>query len=108
MDLYKEVGLRIRFLRETKKYTRDRLAEKAEISTKFLYEIEVGNKGFSAETLYKLSSALGVSADYILTGTENEIATSELQTLLNKFEPAQKYKIERLLEMIYDMYEESH
>ena len=33
-----EIGMRIRALREEKEYTRDALAERAEISTKFLYE----------------------------------------------------------------------
>ena len=37
---------RIRELRESKKYTRQVLAEKANISEKFLYEIETGKSGF--------------------------------------------------------------
>ena len=39
---YYEVGNRIRLLRERKRYTRENLAEKAGISSKFLYEIEIG------------------------------------------------------------------
>ena len=66
--IYYNAGIRIRYLREEKKYTRERLAELAEISPKFLYEIEVGCKGFSADTLYKLSEALDTNADFILHG----------------------------------------
>ena len=47
---YKEIGARIRALREDDGLTRDRLAERVGISSKFLYEIEMGKKGFSAET----------------------------------------------------------
>ena len=65
---YYEVGNRIRLLRERKRYTRENLAEKAGISSKFLYEIEIGAKGFSADTLCKLAEALEVDTDYILLG----------------------------------------
>ena len=44
--LYKNAGIRIRFLREERHYTREYLAEMADISPKFLYEIESGQKGF--------------------------------------------------------------
>lgn len=63
-----EVGYRIKMLRETQNYTREELAEKAEISSKFLYEVEKGRKGLSADTLLKLSKTLSCSCDYILTG----------------------------------------
>ncbi len=49
-----EVGARIRELREIQNYTREGLAEKVDISAKFLYEIEMGKKGFSADTLLKI------------------------------------------------------
>jgi transcriptional regulator with XRE-family HTH domain len=71
-DLYTEMGTRIKKLRTEKKLTRERLAEKAEISTQFLADIETGNKGMSAATLYKLSRALCVSSDYLLFGNEND------------------------------------
>ena len=37
---YKDIGFRIRSLREANCYTRDALAEKVDISAKFLYEID--------------------------------------------------------------------
>ncbi|MCH5263652.1 MAG: helix-turn-helix transcriptional regulator [Lachnospiraceae bacterium] len=49
-------------------YTREAFAEIIGISTKFLYEIETGKKGFSANTLYKIATSFGVSCDYIITG----------------------------------------
>ena len=54
-DLYVEAGKRIRLIREKKQYTREYVALKADISSKFLYEIEHGLKGFSADNLYKIS-----------------------------------------------------
>ena len=49
--IYYDAGNRIRYLREKQHYTREQLAEMADISPKFLYEIESGQKGFSADTL---------------------------------------------------------
>ncbi|MGN0162492.1 MAG: helix-turn-helix domain-containing protein [Candidatus Ornithomonoglobus sp.] len=66
-----DMGIRIKALRNEKRLTREQLAEKAEISTQFLADIESGNKGMSVATLYKLSKALCVSSDYLLFGNEN-------------------------------------
>ena len=60
----KDAGERIRELRELQNYTREVFAEKVDISEKFLYEIEVGKKGFSADTLCRISKVLSVSCDY--------------------------------------------
>ena len=61
-----DLGDRIKQKRLERKWTRDYLAHQAGICDKFLYEIEVGNKGMSAETLHKISQALEVSADWLL------------------------------------------
>lgn len=45
--LCREAGIRISQIRKIKGMTRDKLAEKAAISSKFLYEIEKGKKIFS-------------------------------------------------------------
>lgn len=62
------IGLRIRKLREDRGYTREQLAEVSNLSSKFIYEIESGKKGFSAETLVKFRNVFCVSCDYIMLG----------------------------------------
>ena len=69
-NLNTEMGNRIKSLRKEKGLTREHLAEKADISTQFLADIESGSKGMSAATLYKLCRALCVSGDYLLFGNE--------------------------------------
>lgn len=66
----KIIGQRIREMREAHSYTREALAELVDISDKFLYEIETGRKGFSADVLCRLSKVLSVSCDYIMLGEE--------------------------------------
>lgn len=67
-----KAGGRIRELREMQKRTREDLAEEVEISCKFLYEIETGRKGFSADILCRIAQALSVSCDDIMFGEEKE------------------------------------
>jgi transcriptional regulator with XRE-family HTH domain len=76
-SFYIEVGNRIKTTRESKKLTRDKLSQMTEISDKFLYDIEVGNKGMSADTLWRISQALEVSADWLLGGGDCRCGESE-------------------------------
>ncbi len=78
-----EVGERISQLRIQQKYTREILAEMVGISDRFLYDIESGRKGCSAENLLGLSKALKISADYLLTG-ENDAKWAEFSGLLRQ------------------------
>ena len=66
------LGFRVREMRKERGYTKEQLAEMAEISTGFLGDIESRKKGVSADTLSKLAAALRVSADYLLYGEEKD------------------------------------
>ncbi len=70
INIYIEAGKRIHATRIRRGYTRKYLAEQSSISSKFLYEIENGKKGFSAQVLYNLCNALQVDCDYIMSGRE--------------------------------------
>lgn len=84
-DLYIQVGNRIRILRESRGYTREQLAELADISPKFLYDIEMGNKGFTIKTLSGLAESLDVSCDYIVYGCVECKSRSELDHIMGRF-----------------------
>ena len=77
-----EIGKRIRTQREALGFSRELLAEKIEISSRFLADIELGTKGMSFQTLIRLSETLHVSTDYLLIGKE----TAETDTLLHLIE----------------------
>ncbi len=76
MDINKEIGARIRIRREFLGFTREDLAERADISTQFLADIEVGRKSMTALTIIGLAKSLCISTDYILLGTrcDNDMA----------------------------------
>ncbi len=67
-----ECGRRIRDFRLGKHLTQAQLAENLDVSTNFISEIETGKKGISHDTLYRLCVRYGLSADYILFGSEPE------------------------------------
>ena len=79
INVYVEAGKRIHATRLSHGYTRKYLAELASISPKFLYEIENGKKGFSAQVLYNLCTALNVDCNYIMMGKEKESDTNDLE-----------------------------
>ncbi|MDO5398820.1 MAG: helix-turn-helix transcriptional regulator [bacterium] len=99
-NLNTDIGSRIRSLRTEKKLTRERLAEKAEISTQFLADLESGYKGMSAATLYKLSKALCVSSDYLLFGNKNN--ECDITDILNSIPDNKKESAKHLLTVFAD------
>lgn len=100
-----EAGVRIRQLREEKGYTREYLSRMADISPKFLYEIEKGSKKFSAETLYRLTEALNTNADYLLFGEYKGPCEEEVFHILSRYSPEQRQKLLRLLQVVYEICE---
>ena len=99
-----EIGERIRELREIQNFTREGFSEKVGISAKFLYEIEVGKKGFSADTLCRIARALSVSCDYIMFGEEKEHRSKEkIVCVLEMLEPKQVSKMQDILKILYSM-----
>lgn len=65
-NLNRLVGRHIRTQREYKHLTREKLSEQADISVRFLDDIEGGKKGMSVHTLSKIASALDTSIDSLL------------------------------------------
>ena len=86
----------IKELRVGRGYSVSELAEAADISTKFLYNIETGKAGFSAKVLFDIANALNVSCDFILTGNvENEIST--IVETIKQFDETEMRYLERIL-----------
>lgn len=100
---YEEAGLRIRRIREKRNYSREELAGYAEISPKFLYEIETGRRGFSADTLFRISRALSVSSEIILEDKGQENARMEIEEILALFDKYQLMQVKQILNLIYQL-----
>lgn len=96
-----EIGQRIQEIRKERDMTREDLAEKAEISSKFVYEVEIGKKGLSAESVVKITKALSTSSDYLLTG-EGERNPREFDNLSSR----EKKQLERVVRVVYEFLKE--
>ena len=93
-----EVGQRITELRKKRNYTREKLAELADISVQFLADIEKGRKGMTVNTLRKITATLNVSTDYIVNGTLLAAPGDELTAMLAALpDDARKYAEQLLL-----------
>lgn len=64
----REVGQRIYNCRSNLGMTQEELAEKSGLTTQFISYVETGKRAMRSENLLKLSAALNVSTDYLLTG----------------------------------------
>ncbi len=102
-SFYDQAGERIYRLRKQQRLTREQFAEIAEISPKFLYEIENGQKGFSADTLYHIAKGLSVSCEYILTGETQEPFNAEMMDHLQRFDASNQCRIAVILESIHEI-----
>lgn len=69
---YELLGQQIRKQRKIKKYTLEQLAEKLDVSTTFIGQIERAKGVPSLETLVKIANVLEISVDCLLFGDLNE------------------------------------
>ena len=67
-----QIGERIRTLRKRNGMTQEQLAEAANLSVPYISHIERGFKRPSLETLVRLTVALHVTADVLLSGIQPE------------------------------------
>ena len=73
--------MRIRKAREEQGYTREKFAEKLDVSVSYMAELERGRTGISVKMLIKVCNLLGLSADYVLFGTEREPDAQRLDAI---------------------------
>ena len=93
---------RIRKAREDMGYTREIFAEKLDVSVSYLAELERGRTGISVKMLVKVCNVLGLSADYVLFGserTEDEMRLDAIHRINEKYLPLLDNMIEQLLSL---------
>lgn len=93
-----EIGQRIIERRKKLGLTQEALAEKGDMTTQFVSYAESGKRAMRPENLMKISSALDVSADYLLTG---EIIDKDLLILSDKLRQLSPSQL-RIVENIID------
>lgn len=93
---------RIRKARENMGYTREKFAEKLDVSVSYLAELERGRTGISVKMLVKVCNVLGLSADYVLFGTERDddtLRADNIRRIDDKYLPLLDKVITELLSL---------
>lgn len=93
-----EVGKRIAERRQQLGLTQEELAEKGDLTPQFVSYAELGKRAMRPENLLKLSEALGVSTDYLLTGYRNDRDINSINDKLNALSPNQQNAIEMIID----------
>lgn len=96
--LLQQIGKRIIERRKKLGLTQEALAEKGDMTTQFVSYAESGKRAMRPENLLKISSALGVSADYILTGEIVDKDYLLLSEKMRKLTPSQLRLIENIVD----------
>ena len=78
--------------------TQEALAEQSDVTTQFVSYAESGKRAMRPENLIKISSALGVSVDYLLSG---DIIDKDILLLSAKLERLSPSEV-RIIEAIID------
>lgn len=84
--IYKLLGNRLRQERLKLNLTQEQLAEKVDLSTSYIGQIERGERNISLDTLVVICKSLGVTIDYLLQDSmdiEEDIVYNQLYQLIS-------------------------
>ena len=93
------VGERIKFFRQSKNLTVNKLANMAGISQSYLRDIELGNKQPTVEYLSYVCDALGITLEHFFA---DEKSNDELLNLISNLSPAKRESLIEFLKTISD------
>lgn len=92
------MGKRIMERRKALGLTQENLAEQCGVTPQFVSHAENGSRIMRTENLLRLSSALGVSADYLLTGDTVDKDLLVLSNKLQKLSPVLLHSVEAIVD----------
>ena len=92
-----EMGARIAARRKQLGWTQEQAAEATGLSWQFFACVERGIKNIRVESLLKLSCAMNVSADYILTGKESLPSCTYLFKYLEPLSEMELHYLEEIM-----------
>ena len=97
-----DMGLRIQELRKQMDLTQEALAERAGMTSQTISTAELGKKALRPGNIIKLSRALGVSTDYLLTGYRNARDYTIIDGKLKEASPQEYDRIMRMIDIMLE------
>ena len=71
MKAQEQLGMRIRFLRQNRKWSQEDLALNANVNKNYICDLENGRRNPSLDILERISVGLGVSLEELFKGIES-------------------------------------
>ena len=68
MNVNKQLGMRVRYLREQKKMTLEDLSFEANVNKNYLSDLERGNRNPTVKILERIAAALGITLEELFRG----------------------------------------
>ena len=96
----KDMGARISAQRKYLGITQETLAEKADVSPQLISAVENGIRAVSSDKLFRISRALHVSADYLMSGEVSESDKFLLGEKLKNASAEQLQAIDKITDII--------
>jgi len=96
------IGGRVRKIREERGYTREQLAEYADVSADFLWEVETGRKSMKVQNLGKIAAALDVTTDYLIFGSAPYKENAKINSMLAALPDGIQKQVEKLITVFVD------
>lgn len=88
MNISTTLGDRVASLRKEKGLKQKELADRAEISTPFVSDIENDKRNVSSKVLLRIAKALGTSLDYLMTGEGDQPKKPQRREIPSELETA--------------------
>ena len=80
--------------------TQAEATELSGLTQQFFASVETGRKNMRADSIIKVSKALGVSTDFLLTGVVTDFERTRLTRMLEPLDEAQLYMVEEIIKNI--------
>lgn len=97
-ELNAQIGRRIRGVRETHRYTQAQFAEKIDVSTQFVSDVERGVVGISCETLLRICTTFHISADTLILGEVPAPSLMGIMYKLQSLNPEQRKAVDTVID----------
>ncbi len=99
----KDVGLRIREVRKSKRLSQNELAEMIQVSPSYLSDIENGKVNISLAVFMRITEALQVSADWLIRTNIPEVANIQAGELADILSDCSASETQALIKMLRSM-----
>ena len=99
-SLAPDIGRRIAMRRNQLGLTQAEAAELSGLTQQFFASVETGRKNMRADSIIKVSKALGVSTDFLLTGSVTDFVRTQLTQMLEPLDETQLHMVEEIIKNI--------